>query len=517
VPDRKQKELMKDPRSVYVANLHRAYLRRKLNVFVGAGISQGSGFPGWDAMNKALLQGYLASAIGSATPAALVATPYIASTAEALYTVLGRDSVADFVQHASPATFNELLAAVLYQGRGIDDLPVGSVHHQISALTEGARVWTLNFDPLLELAMARRFSHKAWTDFRSPGGTGKGKTRIEHLHGWIDPGGAASNHLVLTESQYIELTASPSAAANSKLISMLAGDSITLIIGMSLADQNFRRVLYFLNKYGLSTARNIYVVTVRQQPAVDHYLDMHWIQRGLHLLFLKNYEEIPGLLRDVQWGEPKREKVPAWARVSREWREHEVPHRVLFHDDWQKLIHLSLDALCKQIKEMFGVRQEERINASIFVPFRERNSEVLRMVGYSGGGSAGKDAENMARRRQLQIKKGKEQGIAGVSFATGTVRAVAFGEGDMDINFTPAMKAAWISRKGYRDWRSIVSVPIIDTPYWLPVAVVNITSSMVDPFWSRFGEKQALLEAELHAIVRRTAAFCLTGFASVSP
>jgi len=507
---------MQDPRSAYVANLHRAYLQRKLNVFVGAGISQGSGFPGWDAMNKALLQGYLASAIGSATPAALVATPYIASTAEALYSVLGRDSVADFVQHASPATFNALLAAVLYQGRTIDDLPVGSVHHQISALTDGARVWTLNFDPLLELAMGRRFNHPQWTDFRSPGGTGKGKTRIEHLHGWIDPGGAASKHLILTESQYIELTASPSAAANSKLVRMLAGDNVTLIIGMSLADQNFRRVLYFLNKYGLTSAKNIYVVTVRQQPAVDHYLDMHWIQRGLHLLFLKNYEEIPGLLRDVQWGEPKREKIPAWARVARKWREDEVPHRVIFHDDWQKLVHLSLDALCQQIKEMFGIPQEEHINASFFVPFREGSSEVLRMVGYSGGRSTGKEAEATSRRRRLQIKKGKEQGIAGVSFATGTVRAVAFGEGDVDINFTPTMKAAWISRKGYRDWRSILSVPIIDTPYWLPVAVLNLTSSMADPFWSRFGKKQALLEAELHAIVRRTAAFCLTGFASVA-
>src|ERR1700756_3373822 len=125
---------MKDPRSGYVAKLHRAYLQRKLNVFVGAGISQGSGFPGWDAMNKALLQGYLASAIGSSTPAALVATPYISSIAETLYSVLGRDSVADFVEHASPRTFNALLAAVLYQGRVIDDLPVGSVHHQISAL-----------------------------------------------------------------------------------------------------------------------------------------------------------------------------------------------------------------------------------------------------------------------------------------------------------------------------------------------------------------------------------------------
>ncbi|MBZ5505240.1 MAG: SIR2 family protein [Acidobacteriia bacterium] len=511
---------MKDPRSGYVASLHAAYRKGKLNVFVGAGISQGSGFPGWEAMNKALLQGYLASAIGSATPAALVATPYIGSTVDALYSVLGRDSVADFVRHAAPQNFDALLAAVLYQGRQIGDLPVGSVHYQISALTEKARVWTLNFDPLLELAMARRFPGSQWTDFRSPGKVGGTKTKfvkkkIEHLHGWIDPDGNA-NQLVLTESQYIELTARPSAAANSKLVRMLAGDNVTLIMGMSLADQNFRRVLYFLNKYGLSSTKNIFVVTVRQQPVVDHYLDMHWMQRGLRLLFLKNYEEIPGLLRDVQWGEPRPGRLPAWAHASAKWREREVPQRLIFNDNWQTLVHLSLDALCQQIREMFAVPQEEHINASLFVPFSDGSSVDIRMVGYSGGQSTANEAKKQARHRRLQIKKGREQGIAGVSFVSGTVRAVSYGEGDVDINFPASMRTQWVSRKGYRDWRSILSIPIIDTPYWLPVAVLNLTSSMADPFWSRFGKKQDLLEAELHAIIRRTAAFCLTGFAAVS-
>jgi hypothetical protein len=507
---------MKDPRSGYVASLHTAYRKGKLNVFIGAGISQGSEFPGWDAMNKALLHGYLASVIGNSTPAALVAAPYTGSAVEALYSALGRDSVADFVQHAMPHTFNSLLASVLYQGRQIDELPISSTHHQICALTEKARVWTLNFDPLLELAMARRVPGSHWTSFRSPGATARGNTKIEHLHGWIDPGGA-SRQLVLTESEYIELTVNPKAAANRKLIRMLSGDNVTLIMGMSLADQNFRRVLYFLNKHGLSLTKNIIVMTVRQQPVVDHYLDLHWEQRGLRLLFLKNYEEIPGLLRDVQWGESKPGQLPAWVGASARWRESELPQRVIFDDNWQTLVHLSLDALCQQIREMFAVPQEEHINASLFVSFSNGSSVDLRMVGYSGGRSTGGEAKRQSRARRLLIKKGKEQGIAGVSFVRGTVRAVSFGDGDVDINFPPSMRARWVSRKGYKDWRSILSVPIIDTPYWLPVAVMNLTSSMADPFWSRFGKNQGALEAELHAIIRRTAAFCLTGFAAVAP
>ena len=117
-----------------------------------------------------------------------------------------------------------------------------------------------------------------------------------------------------------------------------------------------------------------------------------------------------------------------------------------------------------------------------------------------------------ANRRVLSIRKGQEQGIAGVSFATGLTRAVAYGEGQVDINFTSEMVQMWVSNEGYRDWRSIVAVPVIDTDHWIPVAVITMTSNMPTPFWKEFGSKQNLLEPELYRIMRRAAHFCLVGW-----
>lgn len=507
---------MQDPRSRYVRKLHGAYKRGKLHVFIGAGISLVSGFPGWESLNKSLLQGYLAATIGNSTPAAMVASPNIQTTADAIYDVLGRDAVADFVHNASPRQFVPLLASALYQGRSVEDLPLASIHYQIAAFSGQAHLSTLNLDPLLELALTRRFPKKLWQEFRSPDLDGKARRRqhlVEHLHGWLDPDGTRSDRLVLTESQYIELTGDPKAPANQSLRRMLSGENVTLVLGMSLADPNFRRVLYFLNKRGLSSRERVYVVTVRQQPVIDHYVEMHWARRGLRLLFLQSYEEVPGLLRDIQWGEPKSGELPRWIGAATDWRRSRLPDPLIFTKAWQNIAHGSLSALCEQIKKMFAVQAEEDINAALFIPFSGgKRSSNLRMAAFSETKATPRIARMRAQNRSFQLKRGREQGIGGVSYASGTIRAVAFGEGEVDINFTPRMISGWVSRKGYRDWRSILSVPVIDTPYWLPVAVITLTSNMAEPFWKRFGRKADLLELELYAIIRRTGAFCLRDF-----
>jgi len=293
----------RDPRSNYVKRLNSAFRQGHLNVFVGAGISQEAGFPGWEAFNQALMRGYLMSDIGSAGPAAMLASSSIEPTATELYGALGRDAVADFVYRAVGKQFGFLLASVLYGGRGIDELPLKSVHHQIASLAQRARLFTLNFDPLLECALCRKFPKKNWVDFRSPKSDGNpltGKYKVEHLHGWIDPDGKMSPDVVLTESHYLELTENSRARANKILKNMLAGRNTTLILGMSLADPNFRRVLYFLHKQRRSSRERIYVVTRQAKPAIDHYAQRHWVSRGLRLLFVEQHDEIPGLLRDIQ-------------------------------------------------------------------------------------------------------------------------------------------------------------------------------------------------------------------------
>src|SRR5712671_348975 len=106
-----------DPRSHYVRRLNLAYRKNRLNIFVGAGISQASGFPGWDSFNRELIRQYLAAEIGSNTPAAMVASPNIEATAEELFSTLGRDAAADFVYRANRKRFANLVASVLYQQR----------------------------------------------------------------------------------------------------------------------------------------------------------------------------------------------------------------------------------------------------------------------------------------------------------------------------------------------------------------------------------------------------------------
>ena len=512
------RKVQTDPRSNYVRRLHVAHGRKRLNIFAGAGVSQQSGFAGWESFNRELIRRYLMSDIGSTTPAAMVASSNIESTAEELFLTLGRDAAADFVSRGARKRFAPLVANALYQGRRIDDLPLRSIHHQISALANKAHIFTLNFDPLLELALAARFPKKKWSDFRSPlpdGQTLRNKYRVEHLHGWIEPDGKMSPELVLTESDYLELTENSRAVANKFLEGMLTSDSTTLILGMSLADPNFRRVLYFLNKQQRSSRERIYVVMRQQKPALDYYAQIHWASRGLRLLFVETYDEIPGLLRDIQWGEAAPDDLPRWLKAATSWRQNLLPNDAIFSNAWQSIAYSSLSALSYQVGRLFGVPQQEELAFSLFVPFWEsRDNARLRMIASSRKNVERKGALLRAQHRVLSIRKGSEQGIAGVCFTTGTNRAVAYGEGRVDINFTSDMLRTWISSEGYRDWRSIIAVPVIDTEHWIPVAVIAMTSNLPTPFWKEFGEKQNLLEPELYAIMRRTAHFCLVDVAS---
>jgi hypothetical protein len=222
------------------------------------------------------------------------------------------------------------------------------------------------------------------------------------------------------------------------------------------------------------------------------------------------HDEIPGLLRDVQWGESEVRELPRWIWESISWRQKSLPDGAIFTNAWQNAAYQSLDALSRKIRNLFGPPQEEQLNIGLFIPFRDSPTNAkLRMVASSRKFVPFDRALLRARHRVFSIRKNEEEGIAGVCFSTGTNRAVAFGDGDVDINFSPAMSKAWVSDKGYRDWRSIIAVPVLDTKHWIPVAVITLTSNMALPFWNGFGEKQTLLEPELNASMRSAANFCL--------
>ncbi|HLJ86153.1 MAG TPA: SIR2 family protein [Candidatus Angelobacter sp.] len=506
-----------DPRSEDVSQLHSAYKNGRLNIFVGAGVSQQSGFPGWDDLNKGLLLQYLNAQIGNSTPAAMLASERIAEKAGILYDVLGRDAVADFVEQGMRDRFGPVLAQSTYKGRKLEDLPLKSIHRQIVALSDHARLFTLNFDPLLELALAQRFPGREWTSFRSPNGNRRlaARNQVEHVHGWLDPDGRMSWELILTQSSYFELSANSKAFANRALQKMLSDNSVTAILGMSLADPNFRRFLYFLNKKKTAAHKRIYVVMKRENAVVDHYMQTHWGNNGLQIIFIEQYEEIPSLLRDIQWGETPKRSIPKWTNEAIRWRSETLRDSVIFTDAWQKIGHESLRALVTKVKTLFGVPPHESLTATLFIPFSESKTEArIRIVASSREAVDHNKALDRALGRVLSIAKGEEQGIAGVCFSTGTERAIAFGEGQVDVNFSNTMMEKWTGKDGYRDWRSIVAVPVIDSKYWVPVAVITLTSNFANPFWTSFGEKQQLLQSELYAAMRQAGHFALVGFAA---
>ena len=64
---------------------------------------------------------------------------------------------------------------------------------------------------------------------------------------------------------------------------------------MSMADVNTRRLLYLLSKGPLTKDSAVYLVVKQRDPLIDSYTQEYWAERKVHLVFIEEYEELPGL------------------------------------------------------------------------------------------------------------------------------------------------------------------------------------------------------------------------------
>jgi hypothetical protein len=76
---------------------------------------------------------------------------------------------------------------------------------------------------------------------------------------------------------------------------------------------------------------------------------------------------------------------------------------------------------------------------------------------------------------------------------------------ETERNFTPEMMANWYRNLGYKEWRSLLSVPVLDSPSWVPVAVITLTSNLVKPFWAELDASEGGDLRDLMAAMRRAA------------
>jgi len=491
--------------------LHKAHEEGYLRLLVGAGASTGSGFPGWDQLNLSLLERAMHARAGESV--LRPTSRAIREAAERIYEAIGRDGAADYCEHLfrenerdPQRAWQSAFAKALYGDRAsVEAVPVRSLHKQLAALGRSGKreVYTTNFDPLLERAWATIAGNPSdWKRFRHTKGAAEG---VHHLHGWLDPDGDAGGKLVLTETSYLEILRDPTSDINANWKQLFDNDHTVLIVGMSLADPNLRRVLHLRRSMKLRDAKNkVYALLRERDDVVDRSLVDYWRTWDLQVVLIDDYAYIPEFLRDIAWGvggAPSAE--PAWASASRAWLAG-TGAKARFSDDWQSRTHAALVTLRDRLRNTFGVRAEEQLVVTLFLP--DMGTEgVLQKIATSREARTGLAAEAHAKARALSISRDRPQGVAGSAFVTG-VSAEELDNGPaINQSFTPAMVEAWDHDVRYRDWRSVVAVPVLDTEHWLPVAVITVTSNLSEPFWSRFGARAQRELPEMKAMMRRTA------------
>src|SRR5205823_14749884 len=141
------------------------------------------------------------------------------------------------------------------------DLTLTDTQYQVAALAGRAAILTTNFDPLLEVALAKLAQRRLdWKKYRLAAAIhGFRPGFVEHLHGWLDPDGTTGGQLVLTESDYFDLARNAAAPANRRLRSLFTAPGATLILGMSMYDVNIRRLLYVLRREKQPNAPPVFV------------------------------------------------------------------------------------------------------------------------------------------------------------------------------------------------------------------------------------------------------------------
>ena len=501
-----------------VEDLHDYYQGGALRLLVGAGVSMASGLPGWEALNLGLTDAVIEQDLAGRCRDGengyireLVGPDGVRSVARDVYQRIGRDAAADFAwRRLGDRGFRSVLARALYP-RPIESLPVRGTQRQLAAMALAApqrnMLFTTNYDPLLERAIAElRGAPGDWPRYRYPeSGKVKNQTtpRVHHLHGWLDDRGNVGGTLVLTETSYLELLADSKAAPNRDLKKLLMSNAPLLVLGMSLADPNLRRLLDRRRMARMRDANNkIYAVMVGSGGPADEQINQYWAGTWeVHPVWLPDFGYIPHLLRQIQWGLAS-ETLPWFSEATR-WVDGRVGSQK-FTDEWQRRAHVSLRTLVAHVRTYFALRSDEVINCSLFLPAELDGAQVVQMMATSRERRSGAQAEAHARRRTLRLAPDdRVEGVAGVSFRLGTSNEGLDNHPGINYNFSAKKVEDWDRVFNMRDWRSILAVPALDGRHWLPYAVISLTSNKAEPFWAGLGDRARHELPVLKTLMRR--------------
>ena len=269
------------------------FQRGRLTLYLGAGVSRDSGLPNWNTLIASLYY----SAISADWKPQWIAFPnYLYALGEWLLIKSGDppEVIAGKVEnyYGSNSGFAEELKGTLY-------LPWRQTHEHLNApsakqLRRGNElldavaklceatvdrrglhaVVSTNYDSLLEQALnegpARDKFKPIWKSAEKLLPKKKG---IFHVHGYLpaDGNGSPYEEIMLTEAQYHGAASDPYSWSNLTLIQCFSA-STGLMIGMSMADRNLRRLLHALHRTQLSEKQ--YVILKKPEAPVMNNCDL---------------------------------------------------------------------------------------------------------------------------------------------------------------------------------------------------------------------------------------------------
>lgn len=149
-----------------------------------------------------------------------------------------------------------------------------------------------------------------------------------------------------------------------------------------------------------------------------------------------------------------------------------------FSDAWQTDAWQKLRQLRDQLARQEPASSDEVIQISLFRVMADVAEIRLIASTRPSRPRTRQEATQHAEQRRLSVRVGEEQGIAGLSFASG-LKYESLKPESLNSNFTPAMIEAWET-----DFASLVAVPIHAAGvaggerFWVPVGVVVATSSI---------------------------------------
>ncbi|MDQ6699806.1 MAG: SIR2 family protein [Acidobacteriota bacterium] len=515
----------------HIRHLHGVYQAGKLRILIGAGTSIDSGLPSWEVLSLNLLNGWIQNMEEEREEQK--SEEERKAAASLLHAALGRDGATDFIAaRVSRHDFRELLADALYGTHNLCDFRPRSVHKQLAVMSNKASLYTTNYDPLIELALEELQENTrgtGWRKYRDPAGHTYSSVEkcwhspVHHLHGWIDPSSEASGpeyggSFVITESHYLELPNNPDALANRRMQELLETEGATLILGMSMEDPNVRRMLYRLSRSALDPIADLYVVLKyerKEDRLINEYVVQRWEQRKVTLISINDYDDLPSLLRRIHWGMPGKDTPPErWLPASISWIQEQL-NGDQFTDDWQTAAHQILEAFCKTIKCSMKLRDDEIITSTLFVPMQFGPSVyILAPLASTRRKQTGDDAREYVGRKNIPLQGPGKLGAISASFLLGKPRA-ARGADTVASDFPEAPGDP--DDEYFRNRRSLLAVPVLDSADWLPVAVIVITSSREDLKWDEFLQENCDRQRWFFSSLRKTADLLIRRHGSPSP